>query len=335
LVTTSPPGTPQARAGVAGTAGVTTLFGGSNVNTDWRSGGRIRAGLWWDCEETLGTEASFFMLQDATNGFNATSDGNPILARPFFNAVKGRPDAELVAFPGIVSGTIAARETSTLLGAGFWFREHIYCGDCFSVDAVLGYRYLRLTGRLGIAENLTSTDPASKTVPLGTQLDVVDQFDASNDFHGGDLGLIGEFRRGRWSLDWRASVALGANLAFVDIDGATTVTVPGFAPLTSTGGLLALSSNRGRFERDHFAVVPEVSAKLAYQITPNLRGTVGYDFLYWTHVFRPGGQIDTTINPNLLPPVVSPQAGPLRPAPVLANTDAWIQGITVGLEYRY
>jgi putative beta barrel porin BBP7 len=166
-------------------------------------------------------------------------------------------------------------------------------------------------------------------------LGVIDQFRTTNDFHGADVGLAAEFRRGPWVLEGLAKVALGANLGAVDISGATTVTVPGFAPQTSAGGLLALSSNSGHFDRNRFAVVPELGVKVGYQVTPQLRATVGYDFLYWSNVVRPGGRIDTTINPNLLPPPVSPLVGPNRPAPLLGTTDVWVQGVTCGLEFRF
>ena len=87
-----------------------------------------------------------------------------------------------------------------------------------------------LTGHLGIAESLVSTDPASPTIPLGTHIGVLDRFDTTNNFHGADLGLTGEFRRGPWVLEWTTKVALGGNGGSVDIGGVTNVTVPGFAP---------------------------------------------------------------------------------------------------------
>jgi hypothetical protein len=244
-------------------------------------------------------------------------------------------DAELVAFPGILSGSFSARDSSTLLGAGAWLRYNLCCGGCARVDALLGYRYLRLTDRLGVTEELVSTDATNPFIPLGTQIGVVDQFRTTNDFHGADLGLTGDFRCGPWVLEWLAKVAVGPNHGGLDVSGATTVTVPGFAPQTSAGGLLALSSNSGHFDRNRVAVVPELGVKLSYQVTPRLRALVGYDFLYWTDVVRPGGQIDTTVNPDLLPPPALPVAGPNRPAPRLTTTDVWVQGISLGLEFRY
>ena len=48
-----------------------------------------------------------------------------------------------------------------------------------------------------------------------------------------------------------------------------------------------------------------------------------------------GNQIDLNVNPNLLPPVVTPITGPLQPAPKFDQTSLWIQGIDLGLEFRF
>ena len=334
LLTTSPAGTPRAEAGVLSTPGTVTLFGNSTANEDWRSGGRVWAGSWLDCEQRWGVEANYFMLEDARTHFDAASDGNPILARPFFNALTGRPDAELIAFPGVSTGSFSAAETTSLLGAGVWLRRNLCCGECYRLDALVGYRYLRLSDRLGIHEDLTSTDATSTTVPLGTRVDVADQFDATNDFHGVDLGLAGEVRRGRWVLEGVAKVALGTNVSKLNANGSTAITVPGFPTLIESAGLLAVSSNSGHFSADRFGVVPEVGIKVGYQVTPHLRALVGYEFLFWNDVVRPGSQIDPVVNPNLLAPATP--GGPARPAPRFGDTvDLWVHGVSFGLEFRF
>lgn len=333
LLTTSPPGTARADAGVLSAPGTVTLFGGSAANDDWRSGGRVQAGFWLDCEQ-LGVEANFFILEDAETRFDASSDGNPILARPFFNALTNRPDSQLIAFPGVSTGEFSATETSTLLGAGIWGRCNLCCDCCYRVDALAGYRYLRLSDNLGISEDLVSTDPTSTTVPPGTRLSITDRFKTYNDFHGVDLGVTGELRRGRWVLEGLAKLALGVNHGVLDVSGSRTVTVPGLAPETQSGGLLALSSNSGRFTRDRFGVVPEVGVKVGYQVTPHLRAYLGYSFLFWSDVIRAGNQIDLAVNPNLLPPATS--GGPNRPAPRLGDAvDLSAHGFSFGLEFRF
>src|SRR5262249_34751207 len=55
-------------------------------------------GCWLNDCHTLGVEGDFFMLGSEGAGFAGSSNGSPILARPFFNTTTGRPDAELISF---------------------------------------------------------------------------------------------------------------------------------------------------------------------------------------------------------------------------------------------
>ena len=98
-------------------------------------------------------------------------------------------------------------------------------------------------------------------------------------------------------------------------------------------GLLAQSTNSGRFTRDMFSVVPEIGVNVGYQITDNLTAYVGYNFLYWTNVARPGDQIDRTINISQLSG--GNLAGPARPVFTPRATDFWAQGVNFGLAFRW
>ncbi|MDA1056147.1 MAG: BBP7 family outer membrane beta-barrel protein, partial [Planctomycetota bacterium] len=85
LATTSPNATAQAAAGVLD-QGATTLFGG-DLLTASRSGGRIRFGTWLGAGRCIGVEGEYFALGDINDNFAATSTGDPIITRPFFNAL--------------------------------------------------------------------------------------------------------------------------------------------------------------------------------------------------------------------------------------------------------
>ena len=126
----------------------------------------------------------------------------------------------------------------------------------------------------------------------------------------------------------------------LDIEGSQTRLVPGALPAVFNGGLLALNSNIGDRSRDVFSVVPEVGLTVGYQLTDHLKTFVGYNFLYWSNVIRPGDQIDTTIDvnrvPRFVPPGITvPDAGQIRPAVLFKETDFWAHGITAGFEYRW
>ncbi|MET0723229.1 MAG: BBP7 family outer membrane beta-barrel protein [Tardiphaga sp.] len=103
--------------------------------------------------------------------------------------------------------------------------------------------------------------------------------------------------------------------------------------MVTAGSLLAQTTNIGNFSRDRFSAVPEVSAKLGYQVTPNIRAFVGYDFMYWTVIIRPGDAIDTTFNPTLFPPVLF--AGAARPAPRFDTSDYWVHGANIGVKATF
>jgi hypothetical protein len=337
LVTTSPAGTPIGQAGVLGSNGTTVLFGNSTVNDEARIGGRITLGWWFDCENTLGVEGSFFRLEGKAANFLASSNGDPILARPFFDAVSGGPSSQRVAFPDDVSGSVGVSDgTSGLLGAGVLFRERLCCGCNYFLDLLLGYRYLTFSDNLAINENLTNTNPNNPNfIPVGTNILVVDRFGAKNQLNALDLGLTGEYRRGPWEVIVRGKFAVGYNHQAVDIGGGTMVLFSPAAPATNIGGLLAQTTNIGHFSRDEISVVPELDLKVGYHITSSLAVTLGYAYLYWSNVVRGANQVDLTVNPNLIPPAVNPGTGPNRPAFAFQRTDLWAQGLSLGLEFRY
>jgi hypothetical protein len=101
---------------------------------------------------------------------------------------------------------------------------------------------------------------------------------------------------------------------------------------TALGGLYAQPTNIGRQTKDPFAVVPEFTFQVGYDVTKNFRVFVGYTFLYISNVARPGSQVDPVLNVSQ---VVGPFAGPLRPARIFNESTFWAQGINFGAEYRY
>jgi len=314
-----------ATAGVLGAPDTSVLFGQSTVNQDWRSGVRVRAGYWFDPGKTMGIEAHFFGLENASTDFFASSSTTPVLARPFFNTITNAQDSQLVAFPGFATGQVSASETSHLLGAGIAFRKRL-CDACAlgPVAGIIGYRYLRLKDQLGISL-------VSNSAALASTATVSDEFETRNEFHGLDLGVTGHMTNGPWRFDWLAKVAVGGTFTNIAVNGSTVVA--GALTIAGPGGLLAAPTNMGNFSDQRFSVVPELNARVSYQFAPQLRAIVGYNFMYWTGVVRPGGVIDTTVNPTQLPP--GPLVGVARPAPRADTSDFWAHGVSVGLAYNF
>lgn len=328
LVTVSPPDTPRPVAGVPGQPLTLTQFGGARANNDFRDGFRFTGGWWTDDTHTTGWEADFFFLSRSREAYATSSDGSAVIARPFFNAAAGVPDAELVSFPGVVAGTITADATSQVIGGGLSRLSNLCCAPNGRVDLILGVRYLHLGDTVSVTEDLTALGIASRVTP-GTTFVVNDRFATSNDFYGGVIGVSGERRFGPYFVGGRMSVALGGVVQTTSIDGSTTI-----GGIPQSGGLLALPSNVGSYRRSAFAVVPEAGLRAGFQVTPHARVYGAYNFLYLSDVTRAGDQTDTQVNPALLPPRGN-VAGPAVPAFQDRTTDFWLQGVSLGVEVRY
>ena len=262
--------------------------------------------------------------------FGAGSPGSQILGRPFVDATTSSEIAEAVSFPGLLSGSVAAQSNSDplIIADAVW--RSTLCSDCTRhVDLLVGYRYMYFAEGLQIEENLTSLAPLTQ----GTNILVNDRFATHNEFNGGLVGLDTQWAFGPLSLDVAGKLAIGNLRREVDISGATVITPPGGAAIAYPGGLLALPSNSGSFASDHFVCMPELDVTAGWQISTRLRATVGYSLLWLTDMVRPGDQVDRTVNPNALPPAVS--TAPIAPTFTMRDSDFWVQGIRVGLEYRF
>jgi hypothetical protein len=331
LISTSPQGTPTGVAGVL--PGASVLFGDQRINGQGHSGGRFTLGYWFDPCATVGIEDTFLFLGNIHQSFQASSNGNPILARPFFNTVTGQQDAVLLAFPNIVVGAVNITSGSQVYGNEVNLRRALYADDCRRVDVLAGYRFFQFNEGLRINTNTTSIDPSS-TVPVGTTFGVFDSFNTRNQFNGGQLGINSRYSNGCWGIDLLAKLALGGMTQTVRIDGGTVVTVPQTPAVSNTGGILAQNSNIGSFQRTRFSVIPEFGVNLHRNLGQCWRANLGYTVMVITNVARPGDQISTQLDPNQFPPPAT--AGPFTfPAFAFHDSDIWLQGINVGLEYNF
>ncbi|HZU39203.1 MAG TPA: BBP7 family outer membrane beta-barrel protein, partial [Gemmataceae bacterium] len=339
LVTTGP----QASLGALGQPGTVVLFGG-DINQGLFVGGRLTAGMWLDPEMEWGIEGSVFGLGQRTVNFGASSTGEPVLARPIFSPTGAAGVEQIANLQEVINGvtvlptfgSVAVRETSRLWGGNTDLIFGLCRGDWGRLDLIGGFRYLNLRDDLSINENVTIA--ATSPVSPGVNFLVTDAFGTRNQFYGGDIGLRSELYWGNWQLDVTGKVALGNTHEVVTINGVTGITPPGVPTTFFQGGLLALPSNIGRYSRNRFAVAPEVGINLGYQLTPHWRIFGGWNFLYWSHVVRPGNAIDTVVNPTQVPRFGGSAAtlvGAARPAFTFNDSSFWAQGANIGIEFRY
>ncbi len=343
--------------------GETVLIGGNSVAQQERSGARFTLGGWFSRCQNWGIEGSYFFLARRGATFSAYDDtplADPVLGRPFINTSNDRlVNNMLVPFNGPVRLTevglssFTATTSNALWGAELNARKALLAGCRWRLDGLAGFRYLNFDENLKIAETINFNQPGG----LGIMAMLEDNFSVENRFYGGQIGLKGELRRGCWTLDMTAKVALGTTNQVVTNSGGqrgmlidNTVGAGGPVGRTTpfTGpGLLVQPTNMGQFTNNEFSVVPEVGINIGYQVTPNLRVFAGYSFLYWTNVLRVGDQVDTTLNVQdslyvtnsgqtvAVPPTQFRGVGPARPTVPFTSTDFWAQGISVGLQFTW
>jgi hypothetical protein len=305
------------------------------------------------------------MLGDRQNNYDSGfSTGDPILARPFFNVQTNAQGSELVAYPGQVEGSVAVGTGSSFWSPGVSLSYNICsgecggcggCGGCDScggpscdsssggcadaccvpllyccrTDLIAGLRYYNYSDFVDVNENLRSTAAPTN----GTTYVIHDNFNAKNEFYGGELGLRTKIYRGRWSFAILTKMAIGNTHETVNINGQTVITPTAGSSAVYNYGILASGTNSGIYQRDDFTIIPELNLELGYQLTQHWRMYVGYDILYWACVAKAADQIDLNADPRNFAPA---QSGAL-PFPAYPGrlSSFWAQGINIGGEFRF
>ncbi len=346
IATSSAVGTSQAQTGVLGLPSTHLLFGDQSILNNWRLGIRVNTGFWLNDEQTFGTDMTFFYLGTKQRDYSASSAGDPLLARPFYDASTGMQSSQLVTYASrnadgtlspVLVGTIGFRATTNFWGADFNFRRNLWDNDALRVDGLVGFRFLQLRDMLDVGSTVTANDPtAANGVAFGTTFTSLDQFYTRSDFYGGQVGLKGEYNMGRWSIGMLSKIALGNTYEAVSISGFSNSNVPGSPTQHSNGGLFAQSTNIGNYSANSFSVVPEFNFNLSYQLTDQIRLFAGYSVLYWSSVVRAGNQIDFTVNSTQIPTGgTNSLSGASRPAFIMHESGFWANGINIGAEFRW
>jgi hypothetical protein len=318
--------------------------------------------MWIDACHVYGIEFDYLNLGEQASDYSRFSTGDPNLFRPFFNdqpnsqGIAKGPDGEIVASPGVSSGTVSVTAKDYFQSAGVTLSYNLCscngccdscdggndacdctCGppslNCCRADLLLGFRCYDLNDSVGIHENLTGTSPTFAT------FDIHDNFTARNEFYGSELGLRTRLYRKRWSLEVLTKIAMGNTHQTATIGGQTVkTTLEGTT--VYTGGLLALDNppaNIGTYQQDTFTLIPQLGLELGYQLSCHWRAYVGYNVMYWGSVWRAADQIDLHVDPRNVPsnPNFSPTSAlPFPQFPAQASA-FWAQGVNVGLERRF
>lgn len=343
-----------------------TLYGG-NLPSETMFGGRVILGVWFNRDQTWGMVGSFFTTSTKESQFVAGSvDGATFIGRPYFDTTPGvnAENIERVADIAGQGGSVTIDRSIQLRGADLNFRWNLFqsnnpCSKLFwNIDGYAGARYMGLDESLNVSENLRAYSDVNVLVNgvqqlafrSGTQTFVQDRFSTRNNFIGGNIGLLAEWRFGRFFIETRGGIALGSTSQEVIIGGSTQYSLPNpvagqpvIVTPTQPYGLLAQSTNSGSRQQTTFSYVPEFGVKLGLQLTDHVRIHAGYDLMYWTNVVRPGQQIDRNVNSSRIPLVdintgaFTPGAttGPAQPAFNFNNSNLLINGFNAGLSWVF
>jgi len=308
LVTTGPPLAGPGLDAAAGNPLTTTLLGGERMLNGLRSGFRVSGGAFIGSTNQWAVSHTLISLGSRSERLEGGSDGSTVVNLPQFNTVLGVPlqTPIYVGYPGLTRGTVTASVQTSLYGGDTHLRRVFQSGTGFRLDLLAGYRFLYLGDSISESFDVVSATGPGLVSPrlMGEQ-----STRTRNLFDGGEAGFQFQGRVGRLTFDLLSTVALGATSTEIDRSFTRSTIVGG--PLTPIG--IPFVQTGGLTKHSEFAVVPQVGVKLGWQPIDHVRITAGYDFLYWSRVYR---------------------------APDLFTgndvvTDFWAQGVSAGLELRY
>lgn len=295
-------------------------FGG-DIGGDLRAGFRVDGGRFLN--KHVGIGGRFWMIDGDSQRASLSGNGTGrSIGRPFFNTELPGYDSILVNLDGNFAGNVHVESDLRMLAAEAYGRLKFGRGANYRVDLIGGYTHFNIDDRLW-----------ARSETIGPSISrFFDDFDAENQFHGGQLGIESTIEQGKWALTSLVKVHLGNMNQVIDIRGSSqseTIPVPPTPPTVTnfnSGGALAFDDSLGRHERNKFAFAPELNLKLAYRFRPNVLLSVGYSFIYFDNVLLAGDHIDPVFDGSTLL-----TNGPHAQRPFeFRDSGLWVQGIDLG-----
>ena len=318
---------------VAGAAGVTDEFGGSNgLPSGLLTGYSLSGGKYLDECQKIALGGRVFGIFQNSQTKTVTSDGSTSVGIPFYNIGIAAEDAYLVAFNTgvpVSAGTVTARADLNMLGAeasGYFLLGR---SSDHRVDLVSGYTYNKLKDSTTLVSR-TTDQFIGNLIPDGTVFTTNDLFETENNFNGAHIGMLSSVIHKRISLSTLAKVSFGNMNQTASVRGFSRQEFNG-AGANFPGGILTQQSNITEFSRNTFAFLPEMRVKMGYSLSESIQMTVGYSFMYWSSVALSGNQIDRTVDFSQ----ALGGAPSTRPAFSFADSGYWMQGVDLGLTMSY
>ena len=316
------------------------------------NGSRLTLGSWLDDNQTIAVEGSAFTFAGQSAGYRAQSNtqGSPGIRIPVYDNVPYKPggrcdqanpsvcligpveDGFPVAVPNSIFGIVTANNTIQLWGADVSGVMKLLTGPSWEVSGLAGLKFLSLEEGFSLTDNLFGITGTNFNGQSGLE---TDSFKTKNQFYGAGLGVRGRYNYGPFFAEGTAKVALGVSHETLSITGTYVDYGALFASSQGSYGIFAMPANEGRTSANNFAVVPEVQIKLGYNLTPSIKLTVGYDFLYDSNVIRPGDQITRDIPKGQTFQQDGTSPSTTSPARLFRTTDFFAHGLSAGVGFTF
>lgn len=265
----------------------------------FQAGFGLIAGGWLDDHNTQGIEASVFVLGGSDRTFEGFAPGMLLLLPEGHS--QSVPQV-IVYPPGTpITGIFPSTLSTWFMGADINYRQNVYCSPNLRLDALVGYRFAYLQDELYLGESEDGNGDNSRR----------NRISVSNQFHGAQIGIAGEYRSNGWYADGALKLALGAVMTNVSASGLFI----GAEGDDGSGNLSRLASLADAQSR--FAVLPTLNMTIGKQIREHARIYVGYSLQYLSRVVRMSDVLDSSSGSNL------------------TSTDLWVSSVKFGVELRY
>jgi hypothetical protein len=265
----------------------------------FQGGFGLTAGAWLDSANTEGIEAGLFILGGSDRTFEGYAPGMLVLNPSGHDQYA--PQVIVLSPGSTVVGVFPTTLSTWFMGADINYRHNVYCSPNLRLDALVGYRFAYLQDEvyLGNSEDGNGDDYRRNRLAV------------SNQFHGGQIGLAGEFRSNGWYIDGALKLALGAVLTNVSATG-LFMGAEGEDPSGAYSRLAALADSQARF-----AVLPTLDMTVGKQIREHVRIYAGYSLQYLSRVVRMADVLDSSSGSTP------------------TTTDFWVSSVKFGVEVRY
>ncbi|GIW82510.1 MAG: hypothetical protein KatS3mg105_4317 [Gemmatales bacterium] len=347
LFTTNGITNPATNFGALGQSATVREFGGDEFSTGHLNGVRVTLG--YVPETFYPIELSGFWVETGkTYARNSGGGGFPLVARSIFQIQPPITPPEVVfvtSFPDFAAGGWAVDGNTNFYSAEFNFLPNLYNTldtNARTVDLQFGPRFVLMNESLDVLQFTGAISPQT-LVNFGgnsfTQPHTIfasDNFFTRNAFYGGQFGCRTSFSLWHVNVQLKGNIAVGYTEQVVNISGRSTIVGPSITQ-TQFGGIQAVASNFGRVQREKITFIPEFAFNLEYPLFNSFRLYVGYHFLYWSSVVRPGEQFDRVVDVRQVPTdaAFQPNFVGSRPGNFFRRSSLWLHGLNLGAAFTF